>query len=39
MKGGEIREEIKEELKALWWCIKWGFFWVLVLLIFGIPFF
>jgi len=25
----------KEELKALWWWIKWILFWGLVLLIFG----
>jgi hypothetical protein len=27
----------KEELKALWWWIKWILFWGLVLLIFGVP--
>jgi hypothetical protein len=27
----------KKELKALWWLIKWGLFWILVLLVFGIP--
>jgi len=33
------KEEIKEELKALGWFIKWGVFWILVLLLFGVPFF
>jgi hypothetical protein len=27
----------REELKALWWLIKWILFWALVLLIFGVP--
>ena len=27
----------KEELKALWWWIKWILFWGLILLIFGVP--
>jgi hypothetical protein len=27
----------KDELKALWWWIKWILFWGLVLLIFGVP--
>jgi len=27
----------KEERKALWWLIKWALFWILVLLIFGVP--
>lgn len=28
----------KEELKSLWWLIKWALFWILVLLLFGGPF-
>ena len=27
----------KEERKALWGLIKWGLFWILVLLFFGVP--
>jgi hypothetical protein len=27
----------KEERKALWWLIKWSLFWILVLLLFGVP--
>jgi hypothetical protein len=27
----------KEERKALWWLIKWALFWILVLLLFGVP--
>jgi hypothetical protein len=27
----------KDERKALWWLIKWGLFWILVLLLFGVP--
>jgi hypothetical protein len=26
-----------EELKSLWWLIKWGLFWILVLLLFSAP--
>jgi hypothetical protein len=26
-----------EERKALWWLIKWGLFWILVLMLFGVP--
>jgi hypothetical protein len=27
----------KDERKSLWWLIKWGLFWILVLLLFGVP--
>jgi hypothetical protein len=30
---------VKENLKAFFWLLKWGFFWILVLLICGVPFF
>jgi len=33
------KEEIKEELKALRWFMKWEIFGIFVLLLFGIPFF
>jgi hypothetical protein len=29
----------KEERKVLWWLIRWGLFWILVLLLFGVPIF
>jgi len=29
----------KEELKALWWFIKWALFWAIILLLFGVSFF
>jgi hypothetical protein len=27
----------EKELEALWWLIKWVLFWILVLLLFGVP--
>jgi hypothetical protein len=27
----------KIALEALWWLIKWGLFWILVLFLFGVP--
>jgi len=35
----EMREEVRENLKIFFWILKWGIFWILVLLIFGVPFF
>ena len=27
----------KDERKALWWLIKWALFWILILMLFGVP--
>ncbi len=31
--------ELRENLKAFFWILKWGIFWILIFLIFGVPFF
>ena len=31
------RDMDKGELKFLWWLVKWALFWILVLLLFGVP--
>jgi len=31
--------ESRENLKAFFWLLKWGIFWILVLLFLGVPFF
>lgn len=35
----EMKEESRENLKAFFWLLKWGIFWILILMIFGVPFF
>jgi hypothetical protein len=35
----EMKGELRENLKSFFWLLKWGIFWTLILLIFGVPFF
>jgi len=35
----EMKGESRENLKDFFWLLKWGIFWILILLIFGFPFF